>query len=54
MKVIYTQQSRTFMAFLTGVCAIVGGIFALAGLLDSFVYSAERTLKKNLGGGKHN
>lgn len=52
MLVIYTQTHKSFLHFLTGVCAIVGGIFTVAGLFDSFIYSAERTLKKKIELGK--
>jgi hypothetical protein len=54
MLVIYTQRSKSFMHFLTGVCAIVGGIFTVAGMFDSVIYSAERSLKKKIELGKAN
>jgi len=38
---------------MTGICAIVGGIFTVAGILDGFIYSAEKTLKKKIELGKH-
>jgi len=52
MLVIYTQRSKSILHFLTGVCAIVGGIFTVAGMLDSIIYSAEKTLKKKVELGK--
>ena len=52
MRVIYTQTHRPFFTFLTGVCAIVGGIFTVAGMIDSFIYSANRTLQKKIQMGK--
>jgi hypothetical protein len=54
MKVIYTESKKSFSSFLTGVCAIVGGIFTVAGLLDTFIYSAERAIKRKIDLGKNN
>lgn len=54
MLVIYTQRTKSILHFLTGVCAIIGGIFTVAGMFDSFVYSAERTLKRKIELGKVN
>jgi hypothetical protein len=54
MLVIYTETQKSFTSFITGVCAIVGGILTLAGLLDTFFYSAERALKRKVDLGKQN
>jgi len=37
---------------LTGVCAIVGGIFTVAGMIDGVIYRAERSLKRKIELGK--
>ncbi|KAI9489483.1 endoplasmic reticulum-golgi intermediate compartment protein 3 [Zychaea mexicana] len=52
MLIIYREDRRSFASFLTGVCAIVGGIFTVAGLFDRVVYRAERALKKKRDLGK--
>lgn len=39
------ETQPSFLHFLTGVCAIVGGIFTVAGLIDSFIYKGMRSLK---------
>jgi hypothetical protein len=52
--VIYAESRKSFTSFLTGVCAIVGGVLTLAGLLDTFFYSAEHVLKRKVELGKHN
>ena len=52
MMVIYSEVRKPFTSFLTGVCAIVGGIFTVAGMVDTFAYSAERALKKKMDIGK--
>ncbi|KAI8800756.1 endoplasmic reticulum vesicle transporter-domain-containing protein [Cladochytrium replicatum] len=52
MLVVMTEYRKPFTHFLTDVCAIVGGIFTVAGLLDSFIYTAEKTMKKKMDLGK--
>lgn len=47
------QQRASFLHFLTNVCAIVGGIFAVSGLIDGTVYHAERVIRKKIDLGKH-
>lgn len=53
MMVTYVEQKRSFASFLTGICAIVGGVFTIASLADTFMYSAERALKKKVELGKN-
>ena len=52
MKVVYNQKKKSFFHLLTNICAIVGGIFTVASIIDSFVYTAEKTLKKKMDLGK--
>ncbi|XP_033727705.1 endoplasmic reticulum-Golgi intermediate compartment protein 3-like [Pecten maximus] len=52
MMVKYTEKHRSFMHFLTGVCAIVGGVFTVAGLIDSMVYHSARAIQKKIDLGK--
>ncbi|XP_047144918.1 endoplasmic reticulum-Golgi intermediate compartment protein 3 isoform X1 [Hydra vulgaris] len=52
MLVQYTEKRRSFTHFLTGVCAIIGGVFTVAGLIDSLVYHSARALKKKIELGK--
>lgn len=54
MRVIYTEYQKPFSSFLTDVCAILGGVFTVAGFLDAFLFSAERALKKKADLGKLN
>eukprot|EP00047_Mylnosiga_fluctuans_P011784 m.22809 g.22809 ORF g.22809 m.22809 type:complete len:437 (-) comp3803_c0_seq1:132-1442(-) len=42
-----TESRRSFMHFLTSVCAIVGGIFTVAGMIDSIIHHSLRTWRKN-------
>uniref|UniRef100_A0A0L8HT03 Endoplasmic reticulum-Golgi intermediate compartment protein 3 n=3 Tax=Octopus bimaculoides TaxID=37653 RepID=A0A0L8HT03_OCTBM len=52
MMVSYTEKQRSFMHFLTGVCAIIGGIFTVAGLIDSMIYHSSRAIQKKIELGK--
>ncbi|KAF9417751.1 Endoplasmic reticulum-Golgi intermediate compartment protein 3 [Podila epigama] len=52
MLVIQKEERKSFSSFLTGVCAIVGGIFTVASLIDSVIWRAERTLKRKMELGK--
>lgn len=52
MLVKYTEKRRSFMHFLTGVCAIIGGVFTVAGLIDSMIYHSAKALQKKIDLGK--
>lgn len=68
MMVTYREEQKQLTSFLTGVCAVIGGIFTLASLTDTYafeiplltpqcmrrlLYSAEKALKKKIELGKH-
>ncbi|GAA5804324.1 endoplasmic reticulum vesicle transporter-domain-containing protein [Helicostylum pulchrum] len=42
MRIIYSESRPTFGSFLTSLCAIIGGIFSVASIVDSVLYRAER------------
>ena len=52
IKVSYTKSKLTFLNFLTSVCAIVGGVFTVSGIVDSFVYHGHKAIKKKMDLGK--
>ncbi|KAI9016372.1 endoplasmic reticulum vesicle transporter-domain-containing protein [Phycomyces nitens] len=52
MLVIYSERRKSLASFVTSVCAIVGGIFTVAGLLDGIIYRAERSYQKKRELGK--
>ena len=52
MMVQLTEHKRSFTHFLTGVCAIVGGVFTVAGMVDGMLYHSTRALKKKIDLGK--
>lgn len=53
LQVTIKEKKSSFLHFLTNVCAIVGGMFALSGLIDGTVYHAEQVIKKKMELGKH-
>lgn len=42
----YVEKSKSFAHFLTSCCAIIGGLFTIAGMLDSFTYHYYNVYKK--------
>ncbi|KAF5781609.1 putative endoplasmic reticulum vesicle transporter [Helianthus annuus] len=52
IKVTFTETHISFLHFMTNVCAIVGGIFTVAGIVDSFVYHGHKALRKKMEIGK--
>lgn len=52
MMVQLTEHQRSFTHFLTGVCAIVGGVFTVAGMLDGMLYHSTRALQGKIDLGK--
>ncbi|XP_074563977.1 uncharacterized protein LOC141820550 [Curcuma longa] len=53
IKVIFTEENRSFLHYLTQLCAIVGGVFTVSGIIDAFVYHGNRTIKKKREIGKY-
>ncbi|KAL3639938.1 Protein disulfide-isomerase 5-4 [Castilleja foliolosa] len=46
MQVLITQNSKSFWHFITNVCAIIGGVFTVAGIVDSILHNTVRFMKK--------
>lgn len=46
MQVLITENPKSFSHFITNVCAIIGGVFTVAGILDSILYNSMRLMKK--------
>ncbi|XP_019196572.1 PREDICTED: protein disulfide isomerase-like 5-4 isoform X1 [Ipomoea nil] len=46
MQVLITETAKSFSHFLTNVCAIIGGVFTVAGILDSLLLNTLRLVKK--------
>ncbi|CAO3645856.1 unnamed protein product [Mucor hiemalis] len=52
LQITYKETRKSFGSFITGVLAIVGGVFTVAGLIDRVVYKAEIAYKKKVEMGK--
>lgn len=52
IKVTFNQSNTSFLHFITNVCAIVGGVFTVFGIIDGFVYHGHRAIKKKIEMGK--
>ena len=48
IMVKFTEKRKTFAYFVTSLCAIVGGVFTVAGIVDSLIYSGM----SRMGAGK--
>ncbi|QCE09803.1 protein disulfide-isomerase 5-3-like [Vigna unguiculata] len=46
MQVLITENPKSFSHFITNVCAIIGGVFTVAGILDSILHNTIRLMKK--------
>ncbi|CAG2159368.1 unnamed protein product [Oppiella nova] len=52
VMVKYSEINKSFMHFLTSVCAIVGGIFTVSAIIDSLLYHSIRAIQKKIELGK--
>eukprot|EP00658_Telonema_sp_P-2_P056038 TRINITY_DN44533_c0_g2_i1.p1 TRINITY_DN44533_c0_g2~~TRINITY_DN44533_c0_g2_i1.p1 ORF type:complete len:402 (-),score=93.15 TRINITY_DN44533_c0_g2_i1:174-1379(-) len=52
IMVSFTESHPSFATFLTSVCAIVGGVFTVAGMVDKVVYRGTEALRKKMELGK--
>ncbi|KAL3851238.1 hypothetical protein ACJIZ3_013120 [Penstemon smallii] len=46
MQVLISENSKSFAHFITNVCAIIGGVFTVAGILDSILHHSIKMMKK--------
>ncbi|XP_057450492.1 protein disulfide-isomerase 5-3-like isoform X1 [Lotus japonicus] len=46
MQVLITENQKSFSHFITNICAIIGGIFTVAGIMDSILHNTLRMMKK--------
>ncbi|EPS72870.1 hypothetical protein M569_01888, partial [Genlisea aurea] len=52
IQVIFREHHTPFLHFITHICAIVGGIFTVAGIVDAFVYHGQKAIRKKVELGK--
>ncbi|XP_078589064.1 endoplasmic reticulum-Golgi intermediate compartment protein 1-like [Branchiostoma floridae x Branchiostoma japonicum] len=46
ITVKYTDKRKPFYHFITTICAVVGGTFTVAGIIDSVIFTAAEVFKK--------
>lgn len=46
VQILVKEQARAWYHFLTTTCAIIGGVFTVAGILDAILYSTFKLAKK--------
>ncbi|CAA6658263.1 unnamed protein product [Spirodela intermedia] len=46
MQVLVTEVPKSLSHFVTNLCAIIGGVFTVAGILDSILHNTIRLMKK--------
>ncbi|KAI8915957.1 endoplasmic reticulum vesicle transporter-domain-containing protein [Gorgonomyces haynaldii] len=52
MLITYKQERKPFSHFLTDLCAIIGGVYTVAGMVDQVLFTASRRLQKKQQLGK--
>ena len=52
IQIIVSERLKPLYHFITSVCAIVGGVFTVAGLMDSVGYNTAKAFKKKVDLGK--
>ncbi|KAL0855577.1 hypothetical protein Bca101_060730 [Brassica carinata] len=46
MQILITENPKSFSHFITNLCAIIGGVFTVAGIIDSVLHNTIRLVKK--------
>ncbi|XP_058779860.1 protein disulfide-isomerase 5-4-like [Vicia villosa] len=46
MQVLITEHQKSFSHFITNVCAIIGGVFTVAGIVESIFHNTVRIMRK--------
>jgi len=46
VMVVMTEETQSFSTFITKICAVIGGIYTVVGLLDSVLYHTGEQMKK--------
>lgn len=46
LTVKYTEKKQPFYRFITTICAVIGGTFTVAGIVDSMIFGAQQMVKK--------
>nr|XP_023022430.1 endoplasmic reticulum-Golgi intermediate compartment protein 3 isoform X2 [Leptinotarsa decemlineata] len=54
LMVKFSEKERSFGHFVTNLCAIIGGVYTVAGLLDSCLYHSIKLIQRKMELGKLN
>ncbi|EFN59158.1 hypothetical protein CHLNCDRAFT_138016 [Chlorella variabilis] len=46
IQIVVTEQPKQLYKFLTAICAVIGGVFTVAGILDGMVHQVNKIAKK--------
>ena len=46
MQILVQDKRKPLYHFLTTTCAIIGGVFTVAGMLDALLYQSVQLMKK--------
>jgi hypothetical protein len=49
IQIVVTEQRKALYHFVTSTCAVVGGVFTVAGIVDGVVHSGKAILAKKKG-----
>jgi thiol-disulfide isomerase/thioredoxin len=52
IQILVTERSKPMYTFLTSFCAVIGGVFTVAGILDGTVHTVGLKIKKKIDLGK--
>lgn len=52
LQVVVRELPKAWYKFLTTTCAVVGGVFTVAGILDSLLHTGLSAVKKKVELGK--
>ena len=53
MSVVIASQQIPFYHFVTSLCAIIGGVFTVLGLLDSALFAGYQSIRTKIQLGKN-
>ena len=48
VMVVVNEETQSFASFVTKICAVIGGIYTVIGLVDNTIYHTGSALKKHL------
>jgi len=52
LRVEYREERMGFFKYITNLCAVVGGVYAVSNIIDGAVYQGQRVLKEKVDLGK--